>query len=185
MKKPLAIMLAVLGIGRQPIRWVCKEMTTRRTMILAIAVATTAVLLGGLCLSEVVRYPRIARSAYLRHPLLLVAAGWSRLFPGSGAAETVVLAGTCRMIAGLVISIGPVLVLIGTGLQLIAFSPGKPYIDIGLGLNTLLWSAMATLVLTPLGVVTIVASRRGRNNTDIEQRHPGDSVPAGRGHRVA
>jgi hypothetical protein len=51
-------------------------MTTRRTWRIAIAVTTAAVLLGTLCLSEVVRYPRIARSAYVRHPLLLIAAGW-------------------------------------------------------------------------------------------------------------
>jgi len=75
-------------------------MTTRRTRRLAIAVAAAAVLLGGLCLSEVVRYPRIARSAYLRHPLLLVAAGWSRLFPGSVTAEAVVLADAARVYPG-------------------------------------------------------------------------------------
>lgn len=75
-------------------------MTTRRTRRLAIAVATAALLLGVLCLSEVVRYPRIARSAYMRHPLLLLAAGWSRFFPGSGTPETVVLADAARVYPG-------------------------------------------------------------------------------------
>ena len=66
----------------------------------AIAAATAAVLLVALCVSEVIRYPRIARSAYLRHPLLLIAAGWSRLLPGSGATEAVVLANAGRVYPG-------------------------------------------------------------------------------------
>ena len=45
-----------------------------------------------LCVCEAFRYPRIARSGYLRHPLLLAAATWSRVFPGEGVSKETVLA---------------------------------------------------------------------------------------------
>lgn len=48
-------------------------------------------LLAGFCFIDSLRYPRIARSAYWRHPNLLIRATAARLFPGKGVSSNAVM----------------------------------------------------------------------------------------------
>ena len=64
------------------------------------------------------------------------------------------------MIAGLLLSTAPIPILAAAALRMMAFAPGKPYVDIGLGLNTIFWAGLTTLTLTPIGIILIAASRR-------------------------
>jgi len=57
-----------------------------------VGVLGAAVLLVGVCFVDSLRYPRIARSAYWRHPHLLVRATAARMFPGKGVSKKAVVA---------------------------------------------------------------------------------------------
>ena len=65
-----------------------KKMTVLRAVLLACVVP---LLLSGVCIVEALRYPRIARSAYLASPWLLVRATCSRVGARGGVAREEVL----------------------------------------------------------------------------------------------
>jgi len=65
------------------------KITRRRVTFVVLAVP---LLLAVVCFVDSLRYPRIARSAYWRHPNLLVRATAVRLFPGKGVSKKAVVA---------------------------------------------------------------------------------------------
>jgi hypothetical protein len=73
---------------------------TGKRKALLIGVVVVALLLSAMCVIEAFRYPRIARSAYLRYPHLLVAATWSHVFPGSGMQEETILLDAAQLYPG-------------------------------------------------------------------------------------
>jgi hypothetical protein len=62
-----------------------------------IVVLTVALSLAVVCFVDSLRYPRIARSAYWRHPHLLVRATSARLFPGKGVSKEAVVGHARRL----------------------------------------------------------------------------------------
>lgn len=69
---------------------------SRRGRIVLVLLAVP-VFLAAVCLLDSLRYPRIARSAYWRRPILLVRATLARLFPGKGVPKRTVLAHARQM----------------------------------------------------------------------------------------
>lgn len=66
-----------------------RKMTRRKWLI---AVLAALLLFPAVCFLDSLRYPRIARSAYWRHPWLMPRATVARLFPGKGVSAQAVLA---------------------------------------------------------------------------------------------
>jgi hypothetical protein len=65
------------------------KITSRKVILIVLALA---VLFVAICFTDSLRYPRIARSAYWRHPYLLVRATLSRVVPGKGVSRKAILA---------------------------------------------------------------------------------------------
>ena len=69
------------------IRCVCDAqniMMRKKYKLIILTLAISLIVFAILCLFEAKHYPRIARSAYIRYPHLLVKATYKRICPGKG-----------------------------------------------------------------------------------------------------